>query len=820
MKSPLMNKLLFQTKYTRNNSKLKARSIRYGNVCPILVDGLPCSRNVIDLQTHLRRIHSLFPINVEFLQAIDSAKTCKREVFYKDTCSGEVKMNPYSHQLSHESSISNSFSDSSIPIPIDQSASSRDIENSSYDADSDEDNYSIPPLSCSNTFSDNSNTNISLSLEKFKNFLATTLGGSNSSTSINVTISNIFMLLNAVGERNLFDPETVNLHLTNESKSGKTPSTLIARVDSLSKFVNYVADFQRGVLPNNFELVRFCSIIKGLKKSLFKTKTKRQKIVMSRNRVRYPETIEFLKQWREKRKSLGLLELFEAYNDGELEVLSQNSYARLRDYLIVEILIPNSQRPGSICGLILKEIELAKTDITEEGFHKLFISDHKTGHLSSAVLFIYPDIFRAILIFIYKILPRLPIYQSYSSKITKDSHIFQTFTGSRLLSSYITPILRSFVSTMGINFNGTLTDIRKAAATMTGKHQPNLHETMANFLCHSLKAHDKYYMIQHGHRDLSLAFQSLERFQSIPTSTPTKSIPKISSNDDIIPANDGHNFYNCSIFQGDDNGEFTNVENSPSPNSVNSKGSTPKKSIVVTNSSSECDQDNYQDISLNIQLDNSEEIHTFIEQHRVSPHRSEYTLKSFSIPITKNIFLSKKASFFTKPDVFHSSLRPKSLRRCPKILKCCSLKRTEISNGPTQASHKTVRPLGVSKRRGNRCADNHIFVHPDISTSPSPLKSRINISEGTSPPRIHTKKLFVSQLEHLLFGEVFHDYILDVAEKRTVKKSDILLRLHTDKRIFPIVNRLKFAHNDDPYKKLVTKVRTLGYSQRKILLND
>ena len=64
-------------------------------------------------------------------------------------------------------------------------------------------------------------------------------------------------------------------------------------------------------------------------------------------------------------------------------------------------------------------------------------------------------------------------------------------------------LLRKFLLTMGIEFNGTITDFRKAAATLTGKLNPNLHETMAIFLGHSRKAHDRYYRIQYGHDGLS-----------------------------------------------------------------------------------------------------------------------------------------------------------------------------------------------------------------------------------------------------------------------------------------------------------------------------
>ena len=69
---------------------------------------------------------------------------------------------------------------------------------------------------------------------------------------------------------------------------------------------------------------------------------------------------------------------------------------------------------------------------------------------------------------------------------------------------------------IGIHFSGTITDLRKAAETLTGKLAPNLHELMALFLCHSPKTHDEYYRIHLGHDGFSEAFEKLETFQTSP----------------------------------------------------------------------------------------------------------------------------------------------------------------------------------------------------------------------------------------------------------------------------------------------------------------
>ena len=101
------------------------------------------------------------------------------------------------------------------------------------------------------------------------------------------------------------------------------------------------------------------------------------------------------------------------------------------------------------------------------------------------------------------IIPKLEIC-CLGAPLDRKCHVFQTFYGRDLLSSRVTPILRQFLQNkMSIHFVGTITDLRKAAATLTGKFQPNLHDLMAVFMGHSREAHERYYKIQMGHHGLS-----------------------------------------------------------------------------------------------------------------------------------------------------------------------------------------------------------------------------------------------------------------------------------------------------------------------------
>ena len=55
------------------------------------------------------------------------------------------------------------------------------------------------------------------------------------------------------------------------------------------------------------------------------------------------------------------------------------------------------------------------------------------------------------------------------------------YAGRTIESSQVTPIPRDYLKRMGLSFKGTISDIRKATATLTGKHDPTLHQLMAHF---------------------------------------------------------------------------------------------------------------------------------------------------------------------------------------------------------------------------------------------------------------------------------------------------------------------------------------------------
>ena len=136
-----------------------------------------------------------------------------------------------------------------------------------------------------------------------------------------------------------------------------------------------------------------------------------------------------------------------------------------------------------------------------EGLHRLCISNHKTGNFQSATLFLYPEIFQALLSFVSIIMPKMPCRYSRNLVLNSDSLVFQTWKGSALSSSLVGIRFQKSLSDMGITYNGTITDLRKAAATLTGIYFPEIHELMSNFVCHSGSVHNKHYRVAMSHMD-------------------------------------------------------------------------------------------------------------------------------------------------------------------------------------------------------------------------------------------------------------------------------------------------------------------------------
>ena len=627
-------------------------------------------------------------------------------------------------------------------------------------------------------------------------------------------VRNLKIIVYNVGDANLFCIQHLNDCFTHELEHGKSPSTLLSRISSLKRFILYLKIYYRNMLPQSQEIELLVSELRGLEVSLSKQKLKRQRFIMSNNRNQYHNTVQVLRDWRNNRKSDESLLLFRQFLQNTQKQLSNDDFIQLRNFLIVELLIANGQRPGVICGMLICEVNSAKLITTKEGYHKLIVENHKTGYLQHATLFIYPEIFHALFFFICRILPKLPVYSNFQRRLTKNSHVFQTLNGEALFSSKITPIVRDYLAQTGLHFTGTITDIRKAAATLTGTFAPDLHELMALFLCHSRKSHDKYYRINMGHNGLSEAFQMLESFQTEPFIDSSKTNDSLVENCQSHTSMDSQNHSPISSLQNTPMKEFCSQQISrgnfihdqqPTLSSIHST-----RSLHVDENYIECEDESI-DISFretyrcksfesNISdLDHIPLSHNSVSLEEIC-HTSHTRVSEFEsanispCPPQHSTPKSHNRQFDTKTQTLSSSDNHS-----------CSSRKDILDEVPNFTFNRSSM---VSLKSFDIC-----IVKLDISAA----KYTRNISDGTSaiyvgnPDHLNSKKLFLSLKSELIFNDVFSDHVLRIANRRTVTKREIVSSLNQSAKFQPVLLQLRERFSDDIiYIKIVNKVRTRG----------
>ena len=513
--SEQVSRILFQTKYTRKDKKNKTCYIKTGHKCEI------CGTHVLQLQVHLRNIHGLDSADNQHTSA-NSDEITRRDHFF---AVNQVNCNPL-HEYSKKSKLNCNlvskivFKDLSStisglkPLPND---SRKDVFDFSSESEINDDDILTNPNDILNI---NNHRNISKvfldSILDFKDFLSTSLGGCEPPKTITMDISNLCLLINNLGENSIWKPHSLNSYLEKESKC-KAPITVHSRIRSSSRYIKFLQSSDSKLLPDSQQLTLLSTMIDRMEKSLLRKRKSRQKLVMSKNRRNFAHTCSTLTEWRKKRLNCNALGLLEDFKTNSKSLESFSMYRKIRDFLICEILIANGQRSGIISGMEINEVNSAQGRLSSR-YNIIVVANHKTGSTQPATIFVPSNIFTALTVFIHCVLPKLPVYLSRSKTLDDYCPVFQTFTGSLINSSLVSPIVRRGLLDLDILYSGSVTDFRRAAATLTGEQNPALSETMAQLMCHSRTAHDRYYRIQNGNSNLLSAFLQLERMQTTPFS--------------------------------------------------------------------------------------------------------------------------------------------------------------------------------------------------------------------------------------------------------------------------------------------------------------
>ena len=588
------------------------------------------------------------------------------------------------------------------------------------------------------------------------------------------------------------------------------------------------------------EVAKFILILKGMEKTILKARNSRQKDVMAGSRRGFSHTLETLKKWRERRNKHACLDIFLEFEEDSDKILQIEHYRKMRDYLICEIVIVNAQRSGIIPGMTVKEFKNAVTLSEDAKFYLIMIANHKTGFLQSASVFLYPHVYEALKTFVHKVLPKLPIYDSNDTTLEESSPIFQDFRGGKISSSLVTPIVRRGLSEIGVNYRGTVTDFRRAAATLTGKYYPQLSEIMSQLMGHSRHTHDKVYRVQLGYTGLLSAFQALEVMQKDPfvnqnisnfslrytslTNSPLSDSISFSSFDD---KSSEYSLLNASTFSFKDHNLVDNIQtdNSIKPNDLMDTShsidlhvalmDTPSHSTSTDTLMIEGNDTNENDISF---MDTDFSSECVISNNRrpllkevdcdsnssIIAVRSGHDSLSRSPPFQSSPINVSSISFhqYSTEDIelgefesFQNSTRAGFENSVSCEVGCLNVSKTidfenvaQITHSPSTLSNFAnlkecsviVKPINLSSFKRRRCDIN--FDAGSCSLHDVPHKY---------------KTIFSKKSDEIIFMEVYSDMIQRVTDNLKISKLEVIKRADSSRRFSTVLRSLKLKHKSN-----------------------
>ena len=560
-----VKQISFQSRYTRKDTKVLNMAPRMGFTCYYSSNSKQCNSIVIDLKRHLVKTHKMDPFSEEYEVLMQKSagdaplerKVCLKRSFDHPNNHGEMK------NVQERTADSNT-----IPIPMTRLSTVESVGNS-FDFESDESNintfmtdvskinrpifsseskrdcyfpekqavpnYYHQPLTSlllETSMGANSLTFIDTdkAVNHFESFLLTKGGGGRRMKPIKGDISSFRCLIKAIGWNQFWDPNALNKYVTDATKEGNSSaSTIYGRLRVYERFIGFLRTQLPTFLPPTNIISAIDIMIRNLKESLGKDRHSRNKITMAASRERMPTSFKTVREWREKRKNVQIKCLFHEILS-EISLLSEKTFVKLRNFLIVEIILANAQRSGIIEGMMIKEVLNAKSDINSESNHFIYVQNHKTDYKQPAIIFLDEEIYSFLYQFVTTILPSLPLIGVQRN--ASDDHVFQTWRSKDLPSTSVSSCLRAGLLLFGINDpEACPTQYRKAASTLMSMHNPSMQEPLSQFMCHERSTAERHYRHHMSHRFLSSVFTELGRCQTIsdgPVTDPEASSPLLS----------------------------------------------------------------------------------------------------------------------------------------------------------------------------------------------------------------------------------------------------------------------------------------------------
>ena len=209
-----INSILFESRMPRKDSKNPKNSFKPARICNFYSDGHICGKHVLNLKIHLLRFHQLDASGLKFKKILQSSAHCQR--------------NP---NIGHLSAALNNPKRRSIS---EHSVSTSD-ECYSFNSSRESSPDPITPIIYINKSA--VTTNFSNAIAIFKKFQSSSWGGSYPPHTIETDVSNILAIYNSVVEKDLYNPENINSYISQQTKIGRAPTTLLCKIHSFRRFI-------------------------------------------------------------------------------------------------------------------------------------------------------------------------------------------------------------------------------------------------------------------------------------------------------------------------------------------------------------------------------------------------------------------------------------------------------------------------------------------------------------------------------------------------------------------------------------------------------
>ena len=443
------NKILFSCRVTRSDIKSSQDKAQRGYTCRFKTDTKDeCGRIVMDLKRHSTSVHKLDKFCSLFEDLIEigfSEKPVKRKIHI--TTHTQSKQNDScGKKICLSQDMDNSITCNQIQPTSSHSTQKPLHTEDTFAFESETDSDSDPWVLESTTFCPSredysynlffvtspsiglTNSNLtslqSLDTEKifkeFQSFMQTKGGGGRRNTPVKGDVSSFRCLINKVGWGNLWNQNVLNDYITSASCS---PSISYRRLRVYERFIRFLRSRFPNLLPPPEHLSTVESMIKALKEALGKDRHYRSRLTMTSSRNRMPHSLSVLRQWRLERKTVGVKSYFPISTDDDKFILDESLFYKLRNYLIVELILNNAQRSGIIEGMRIREVLEARNNANENSLHYMYVQEHKTGHIQPAIIYLDLETYRHLLIFVLVVIPQLPQLDSLRSD--DDSRVFQ-----------------------------------------------------------------------------------------------------------------------------------------------------------------------------------------------------------------------------------------------------------------------------------------------------------------------------------------------------------------------------------------------------------